>query len=116
MYYDVKPISIEDAKIKLEEKTGNIFLTFTIMEENKKVEGKLVEETKKSFVVNEVDGTPFVLLITDEKVRIGCAGKLCSNEEFKTEEEALQYIESKPWELITNLVCLAYEKLKNDEK
>lgn len=28
IYYDVRPISVEDAKIKLSEKTGNIFLTF----------------------------------------------------------------------------------------
>ena len=28
LYYDIKPISVEDAKLKLEEKTGNIFLTF----------------------------------------------------------------------------------------
>ena len=28
LYYDIKPISVEDAKLKLEEKSGNIFLTF----------------------------------------------------------------------------------------
>lgn len=28
MFYDVRPISIEDAKIKLSEKTGSIFYTF----------------------------------------------------------------------------------------
>lgn len=28
LYYDIKPISVEDAKLKLEEKVGNIFLTF----------------------------------------------------------------------------------------
>lgn len=28
LYYEIKPISVEDAKLKLEEKTGNIFLTF----------------------------------------------------------------------------------------
>lgn len=28
LYYDIKPLSVEDAKLKLEEKTGNIFLTF----------------------------------------------------------------------------------------
>ena len=28
LYYDIKPISVEDAKLKLEEKPGNIFLTF----------------------------------------------------------------------------------------
>ena len=28
LYYDIKPLSVEDAKLKLEEKSGNIFLTF----------------------------------------------------------------------------------------
>lgn len=28
LYYDIKPLSVEDAKLKLEEKPGNIFLTF----------------------------------------------------------------------------------------
>lgn len=28
LYYDIKPISVEDAKLKLEEKVGNIFLAF----------------------------------------------------------------------------------------
>ena len=28
LHYDIKPMSIEDAKIKLKEKTGNLFLTF----------------------------------------------------------------------------------------
>lgn len=28
LYYDIKPISVDDAKLKLEEKVGNIFLTF----------------------------------------------------------------------------------------
>ena len=28
LYYEIKPISVEDAKLKLEEKVGNIFFTF----------------------------------------------------------------------------------------
>ena len=35
LYYDIKPISVEDAKIKLEEKTGNIFLTFVNVDTGK---------------------------------------------------------------------------------
>lgn len=35
LYYDIKPISIEDAKIKLEEKTGNIFLPFVNVDTGK---------------------------------------------------------------------------------
>ncbi len=35
LYYDIKPISVEDAKLKLEEKTGNIFLTFVNIDTGK---------------------------------------------------------------------------------
>lgn len=35
LYYDIKPISVEDAKLKLEEKTGNIFLTFVNVDTGK---------------------------------------------------------------------------------
>ena len=35
LYYDIKPISVEDAKLKLEQKTGNIFLTFVNVDTGK---------------------------------------------------------------------------------
>lgn len=35
LYYDIKPISVEDAKLKLEEKVGNIFLTFVNVDTGK---------------------------------------------------------------------------------
>lgn len=35
LYYDLKPISIEDAKIKLKEKKGNIFFTFVNVDTGK---------------------------------------------------------------------------------
>ena len=35
LYYDIKPISVEDAKLKLEEKVGNIFLTFVNIDTGK---------------------------------------------------------------------------------
>ncbi len=35
LYYDIKPISVEDAKLKLSEKTGNIFLTFVNVDTGK---------------------------------------------------------------------------------
>ena len=35
MYYDIKPISVEDAKMKLEEKAGRIFLTFVNVDTGK---------------------------------------------------------------------------------
>ena len=35
LHYDIKPISVEDAKLKLEDKTGNIFLTFVNVDTGK---------------------------------------------------------------------------------
>ena len=35
LYYDIKPISVDDAKLKLEEKVGNIFLTFVNVDTGK---------------------------------------------------------------------------------
>ena len=35
LYYEIKPISTEDAKLKLEEKVGNIFLTFVNIDTGK---------------------------------------------------------------------------------
>ena len=35
LYYDIKPISVEDAKLKLDEKVGNIFLTFVNIDTGK---------------------------------------------------------------------------------
>ena len=35
MYYEIKPITVEDAKLKLKEKVGNIFLTFVNVETGK---------------------------------------------------------------------------------
>ena len=35
LYYDIKPLSVEDAKLKLEEKPGDIFLTFVNVDTGK---------------------------------------------------------------------------------
>lgn len=35
LYYDIKPITIDDAKLKLQEKVGNIFLTFVNVDTGK---------------------------------------------------------------------------------
>ena len=35
LYYDIKPISVDDAKLKLEEKPGDIFLTFVNIDTGK---------------------------------------------------------------------------------
>ena len=35
LYYDIKPISVDDAKLKLSEKNGNVFLTFVNVDTGK---------------------------------------------------------------------------------
>lgn len=56
--------------------------------------------------------------VEEEKYVICIKDELASKEEFDTREEAEQYIESKPWELIFNLNVYTIQVLKTieDEK
>lgn len=57
--------------------------------------------------------------VEEEKYVICIKDELASKEEFNTKEEAEQYIESKPWELIFNLNVYTnqiLEALKNEKK
>lgn len=57
--------------------------------------------------------------VEEEKYIICIKDELASKEEFDTKEEAEQYIESKPWELIFNLNVYTnqvLEAIKNEKK
>ena len=55
LYYDIKPISVEDAKLKLEEKVGNIFLTFINIDTGKvNVLFKLIDSNNYGIVEPEL--------------------------------------------------------------
>lgn len=57
--------------------------------------------------------------VEEEKYVICIKDELASKEEFDTKEEAEQYIESKPWELIFNLnvyTTLVLKTMKNEKK
>ena len=55
LYYDIKPISVEDAKLKLEEKNGNIFLTFVNVDTGKvNVLFKLKDSENYGIVESEI--------------------------------------------------------------
>lgn len=53
--------------------------------------------------------------VEEEKYVICIKDELASKKEFNTKEEAEQYIESKPWELIFNLNVYINQVLKDIE-
>lgn len=72
-----------------------------------------MEKSKKGYtnvpkttevVKNQLDesGT-FMIVNVENEWRIGMAGRWLTKKTFRTPEEAQQYINSKPWELIMNL-------------
>ena len=51
-----------------------------------------------------------------KQFRIGMLGEFVSHKVFKTKETAEKYISNRPWELITNLVCLTFKNAFEYEK
>ncbi len=51
-----------------------------------------------------------------KQFRIGMLGEFVSAEVFLKKETAEKYISSRPWELITNLVCLTFKNAFEYEK
>lgn len=59
---------------------------------------------------------PFFTIIEKGKnFFIGCCGTIATREVFESKEAAIKYIESKPWDLLVNVVCLIYDKTKDLE-
>lgn len=50
-----------------------------------------------------------------KEYRIILGNSIVSTESFTSEEDAKKYVDSKPYELLINLICDIYQKLKNDE-
>ena len=81
------------------------------------------EETTTT-TIHESKNFPFQIVeITTtkgEKVkkqfRIGMLGEFVSTTTFSTKENAEKYISKRPWELITNLVCLTFKNAFEYEK
>ena len=66
-----------------------------------------------------VENTPFATVhVDDERIGEGViillAGMPATSKVFETREEALQYIEAKPWDLITGLVLNCIIKNNNN--
>ena len=48
----------------------------------------------------EVDNTPFTLIVSEDKVCIVMGKHLVTNRTFKSEDEAVEYINKKDWQLL----------------
>lgn len=51
----------------------------------------------------------------EHEFKIAIGDKIASIETFKTLNDAEEYIESKPWELLINLIFITNEMIKNYE-
>lgn len=58
------------------------------------------EKKEKLFEIIEVENTPFNILSRNGKFQIILRNQIVSGTDFLNEEDARNYIESKPWELI----------------
>lgn len=70
----------------------------------------------KLFDVIEVPGTLFSLLLKDEEYRILFGNEIVSPKIFRNEKTAIDYIKSKPWELIFICTGIFYDKMKANLK
>lgn len=71
--------------------------------QDNKVSGSELLEMK------EVTDTPFVLIKSNEVWRIAVGNKIVCEIEFKDSEEALAYIDAKPYKLLLNLMLIVKE-------
>lgn len=83
------------------------------MEKEKKLNTifkKVVEND--NIEIQEIIGTPFnVLLHKETKIwNIIIGNNIVSRKEFNSKEKAYNYINEKPWELITNIIFLSIEQ------
>lgn len=75
-----------------------------------------VPETTKP-VVSELDTTEtFMIVNIEDKWRIGMNGRWITKKAFNSKEEAQNYINEKPWDLIMNLAGVIAEFVVWNEK
>lgn len=67
--------------------------------------------TTKVHQVNE----EIVIIEHDENFKIGAFGAIVSSKEFDNLEDAMLYVNEKPWELIVNIALLALKRLNEYE-
>lgn len=72
-----------------------------------------MKETKTT--IHPINEELVVVEVAENKFLIGAFGMIVSSKEFETLQDAEDYINSKPWELIINLSTLAFKKLQEYE-
>ena len=58
------------------------------------------EKTEKLFEVTEIENTPFGVFSKDGEHNVVMKNQIVSDKSFETKEEAIAWVESKPWKLI----------------
>lgn len=85
------------------------------MEKEKKISSIFKKEVENDNVeIHSIINTPFnVLLHKNTKIwNIIIGNNIVSRKEFSSKEKAYNYINEKPWELITNIIFLSIEQFK----
>ena len=58
------------------------------------------KKTEKLFEVTEIENTPFAVFSKDGEHNVIMKNQIVSDRSFETKEEAIAWVESKPWKLI----------------
>lgn len=66
--------------------------------------------------VHDVKYAPFKVLQQNDKFKIILGNSIVSERTFDKKEDAIRYINNKPYELITNLICITLELKQQYEK
>lgn len=90
------------------QETKQTSTTTTTVHESKHFPFQVVEITTR----NNEDPTPF----EEKQFKVGMCGQFVSEKVFATHEKAEKYIASRPWELITNMVCITFKNAIEYEK
>lgn len=71
---------------------------------------KKVLVNKKETKGNVIHDNIFQVANVQGRYMIAVMDKIVTKKSFETQEEAIEYIDSKPWELIINVTCLISEE------
>ena len=72
------------------------------------------EQVYKSLQIHELE-YPFVAVEQDGIFKIAAGDSIMSKNEFSTLDECLEYVKSKPYELIINITCYCMENSSKHE-
>ena len=61
---------------------------------------EITEKQEKLFEVTEIENTPFGVFSKDGEHNVVMKNQIVSDRSFETKEEAIAWVESKPWKLI----------------